>query len=95
MVAEQDGQIIGTHVLMWVLHAECWWVSPNVKHSFSVIVKLWNSVTAMAGTLGAKSLATSILDDRLMPFLKRVGATKLNGHHFVVPIKDEPSCQLR
>lgn len=86
MVVEEHGEIIACHVLMQVLHAECLWVSE--RHRTPTVSRaLWNSVQTQARKLGAKSLATAANDERVKRLLAYVGATKLEGEHYVIPME--------
>ena len=86
VVVEEDGQIIACHVLMHVLHAECLWVHPDHRHP-RVSRLLWNEVQLQAQKLGATTLATAANDDRVKRLLAYVGATKLEGEHYVIPLE--------
>lgn len=90
IVLEEDGQIIACHVLMQVLHAECLWVHPDHRQP-AVSRTLWNAVQTHARSLGATTLATAANDDRVMRLLAYVGAIKLPGEHYVIPL--EAACQ--
>lgn len=86
VVVEDDGQIIACHVLMQVLHAECLWVHPDHRKP-AVTRVLWNMVQRTAQRLGAKSIATAANDERVKRLLAYVGATKLEGEHYVIPME--------
>lgn len=87
LVVEEDGEIIACQVLMQVLHAECLWVHPAHRRA-SVTRLLWNAVQRKAQDLGARTLATAARDDRVRQLLAYVGATKLDGDHYVIQIGD-------
>lgn len=87
VVVEQDGAIIGCHVLMDILHAECLWIDPAFRGRTSVARRLWTRVQATAKALGVRTMVTSACDDRVRGLLEHVGAVKLNGDHFVVSVK--------
>lgn len=87
VVVEEHGQIIATHTLMWVLHAECLWVHPGWRGRLSVLGRLWMKVQAVARAMGARTLMTAQIPEQpILPLLQRVGAKKLDGDHFVVSI---------
>ncbi len=86
VVVEDEGQIIACHVLMHVLHAECLWVHPD-RRDPRVSRILWNAVQRHAQKLGAKSLATAANDERVKRLLAYVGATKLEGEHYVISME--------
>ena len=88
VVMEEDGTIIATQTLMWVLHAECWWVHPTWRGRLSVIRKLWASVQCVARKMGAKTLATAATDDGVRAILGRIGARQLAGIHYVIALQE-------
>lgn len=90
VVVEEAGEIIGCHVLMNVLHAECLWVHPD-RRDARVLRVLWNSVQREAQKLGAKTIATAANDDSVKRLLAYVGAQKLDGEHYVISM--EGPCQ--
>lgn len=87
IVVEKDGAIVGCHVLMSVLHAECLWIDPAFRGRPSVARRLWMAVQARAKALGAHTLVTGACDDKIRGLLAHVGATKLAGDQFVIPLK--------
>jgi GNAT superfamily N-acetyltransferase len=86
VVMEDQGVIVGCHVLTFVLHAECFWVHPAYRGA-GIAQRLWKAVQAVAQTLGAKTIATAACDDRLGRVLERMHAVKLPGDHFVLAVK--------
>ena len=44
VVVEQDGQILGCHILQPVLHAECLWIHPDHRGKTSAPGRLWRAV---------------------------------------------------
>lgn len=87
VVVEDGDQIVGCHVLMWVLHAECLWIHPDHRGKSSVGRRLWAAVQHAAASVGVPSLWTAACDARVRKLLAHVGATKLPGQHFVIPVK--------
>lgn len=87
VVVEQAGEIIATHTLMWVLHAECLWIHPAWRGRLSVLSRLWQGVQKVAARMGARTIATATCDGRLNALLARVGGQRLAGEHFVVKVK--------
>lgn len=87
VVVEKDGAIIGCHVLMNVLHAECLWIDPAFRGRPSVARRLWEGVQARAKALGARTMVTAACDDRVRGLLEHIGAIKLVGDHFVIAVK--------
>ena len=87
VVLEKDGEIIGCQILMSVLHAECMWTHPNHRTA-NVTRALWAATQAEARRMGARSLATAANDARMTRLLAYVGATKLDGEHYVIQVEE-------
>lgn len=87
VVVEKDGAIVGCHLLIDVLHVECLWIDPAFRGRPSVARRLWAAVQARAKALGAHTLVTAACDDRVRRLLAHVGATKLGGDHYVIPVR--------
>jgi len=90
VVVERNGVIVGCHVLMWMLHAECLWIHPDARGRTSVPRRLWAGVQHVAlSRWGVSALITAAIDDRVRRLLAHVGATRLPGEHYVVPLSGD------
>lgn len=87
IVVEKDGVIVGCHILLNVLHAECLWIDPACRGQSSVARRLWDAVQVKAKMLGARTIVTAACDDRIRGLLAHVGAKKLDGDHYVIPVR--------
>lgn len=93
VVVEQDGAIVGCHVLQPVLHAECLWVHPDHRGKSSVARRLWACVQRTATErFGVRSVMTAATDDRVRGLLAHVGAVVIPGEHYLLPV-EETRCQ--
>lgn len=91
VVVEQDGAIVGHHVLLRVLHAECLWIHPAHRGRSSVARRLWSAVQAEVTAAGAAGVITTAVDDPVRELLGHVGATRIPGDHYFVPIHPKGS----
>lgn len=87
VVVEDEGRIVGCHILMYLLHAECLWIHPDHRGRSSVARRLWSAVQRLATAAGATTLITAACDERVRGLLAHVGAVELPGRHYVVPLK--------
>ncbi len=87
IVVEDEGLIVGCHILMYVLHAECLWIHPDHRGKSSVARRLWGAVQRAAISCGVHALMTAACDDNVRGLLAHVGATQVPGEHFMVPVK--------
>lgn len=87
VVVEDGDTIVGCHILMWVLHAECLWIHPDHRGRSSVGRRLWSKVRELARSFGVVSMMTAACDDRVRGLLAHVGATKLDADHYVLPVR--------
>ena len=86
LVVEQGGQIVGCHVLFYLLHAECLWIRPDLRGRSTVARRLWGAVQRFAKTSGVRALITAACDDRVRGLIAHVGGTQLPGEHYVIPV---------
>lgn len=87
VVVEREGEIVGCHVLTWVLHAECLWTADAARGRGGVARRLWATVQRTIREMGASGVVTSALDERVKGLLAHVGAIPLPGDHFVIALK--------
>lgn len=87
VVVEDDGAIVGCHVLFTMLHAECLWIHPEHRGRASAARRLWAAVQDEARAIGATALITGAANDRVRGLLAHVGATPLPVDQYVVPIQ--------
>lgn len=88
VVVERDDRIVGCHVLIPYWHVECLWIAEEDRGHGSVARRLWSEVQRIARELGAKCVLTAAIDERVRGLLAHVGATKLPGDHYVVPLRE-------
>lgn len=86
VVVENDGEIVGCHVLMEVVHAECLWIHPAHRGKSSVARRLWNRVKEQANAIGVKAINTSACSRDVEQLLEHVGACRLDGAHYSVKV---------
>lgn len=87
VVVEQGAAIVGCHVLIPYWHVECLWIAPEARGRGGVARRLWGAVQRVARDLGVHVVLTAAMDDRVRGLLAHVGATKLPGDHYVVPLR--------
>jgi len=89
VAVEDDGVIVGCHVLVPVLHAELLWIHPAYRKRSSVARRLWAAVKQTAiDRFGAVGFQTAAIDDEVRGLLSHVGAVPLPGDHYMVPLKE-------
>ncbi len=87
VVVEDGEKIVGCHLLIPYWHLECLWIDAKSRGNGGVARKLWRAVQNAAIALGAKSVLTAAIDDRVRGLLSHVGAVRLPGDHYVVPMR--------
>lgn len=84
IVVEDEGVILGCHILQPVLHAEGLWIHPDHRGRVSVARRLWSAVQRNAKEhFGADWFATGAASDDVCRLLEHVGAVKLPDHYMV------------
>ena len=90
VVVEREGEIVGCHALVPVLHAECLWVHPDYRGKAAVPRRLWIGVrTSAREEFGVRSFATTALNEDIRRLLEHVQATKLDGDHYMVSVEEK------
>lgn len=87
VVVERQGEIVGCHVLMQMLHAECLWVHPEHRGKASVARRLWSGVQEVARGCGVHAIVTHAVDDTVRGLLAHVGAEPIVGEAYMVPVQ--------
>lgn len=87
VVVERNGEIIGSDLLVPVLHAECLWVHPEHRGKASVARRLWPAIRQAAREeFGVRSFAAVGVTKEVEGLLVHCHAKKLDGEHFIVPV---------
>lgn len=88
VVVEQDGHLVGCHVLVSLLHAECVWIHPDHRGKASVARRLWASVQRTAREVfGADHVITHATDDRVRGLVAHLGGRALPGEAYIVSVR--------
>lgn len=88
VVVERDGAIVGCHVLMYILHAECLWLAESERGKGTAARRLWCAVRRQARALGARAFWTAAVDDKVRGLLEHVSAVPVPGAHYCVPVSE-------
>lgn len=87
IVAERGGAVVGCQALWPQWHLDGLWIAPGDRGRTSVARRLWRAVQLTASALGIRVAWTSATDDRVRHLLETVGATPVEGDHYLVPMK--------
>lgn len=89
VVVEQDGTVVGCHVLQVILHAECLWVHPDHRGKASVARRLWSRVRSeVREHYGLPGFITMAVSAPVRQLLAHVDATHVVGETYFVPVGD-------
>lgn len=89
VVVEDEGRLVGCHVLLSVVHAECLWIHPDHRTKSSVARRLWAAVqTTVVEQFGATAFVTAAIDDRVRGLIAHVGGVPLPGEAYVITLKE-------
>ena len=84
VVEDPDGRIIGTWTFIQMLHAECVWIAPDHRGNAGVVRQLLTGLRDTAKARNLQVVATSAVTDEVKALLEHLGATKLEGDHYVM-----------
>lgn len=88
LVVEDAGVIVGCWAVIRYVHVEGLWIAPSARRKASVGRRLWLGLQKLAQHLGATSVLTGAMSDDVRALLDHVGATKLPGDHYVMPMRE-------
>jgi hypothetical protein len=87
VIVEDRGQLVGCHVLVPVVHAECLWIHPAHRGKTSVARRLWTGVQReVREHFQARGFATAAISEDVRRLLQHVQAEPIPGQHFMVRI---------
>ncbi len=86
IVVEDEGEIVGTWALIPYYHVECFWISEKHRKLGGVAKGLFQFMFGLLRSMGVKSVWTASVDEKVDKFIIRLGAVKLPGNHFALPI---------
>lgn len=92
LVVEQDGEIVGTWVLLRMAHVECFWVAPAHRGKAGVAARLLRSMRGLLGEWGVRAPITGSVSPDVTSMIERLGGIRLPGEHFALPLEGLP-CQ--
>jgi len=87
VVEDDEGQIVGCWGCYSILHVEGLWIREDHRRKGSVGRRLWTAMRAFLVAKGAGGAVTASMDHDVTAMLERVGARKLPGEHFYVPVR--------
>lgn len=86
VVVERDGEVVGHHILLPVLHVEHLWIHPADRGKTAVARALWTEVQKAARGRGVTGVWTTCDDDRVRRLLEHVQATRVQGDHYLIAL---------
>jgi hypothetical protein len=92
VVVEQDGAIVGTLLLLRLLHAECLWIAPAHRRKASVFRRLKAALWRYGRADGYRTVWASALSPEMQAVLGKLGS-ELPGEHYVMSIQGEQVCR--
>ena len=88
VVVEQDGAVVGTWVLLRVIHAECVWIADPHRKQGKVARFLLSAMARVARSWGAQNVMTAAVSEDVEALIERIGGVRVPGSHFVVPVTE-------
>lgn len=86
-VVEQDGEIIGCVATILTLNAHGLWISKAHRGKGAVGRHLRRGLTNIAYSYGTSAVMTSAENPQMHKLLEHLGAKKLNGSHYFLPLE--------
>jgi hypothetical protein len=93
IVVERNQEIVGTWIVLRLVHVECCWIAPSLRGKGSVAGRLLAGMTAAARRWGATAVWTAAVSEDVKALIQRLDGRALPGEHFVIPVvSEESSC---
>ena len=86
LVVEDGAEIIGTWVLVYLPHVECFWVAPEHRKKAGVAARLLREMQRLTRICGAPAPITGSVSPEVTAFIERLHGVKLPGEHFSLPL---------
>lgn len=89
VVVEQGDQVVGCHVLVWVLHCECVWIHPAHRGKGSVARRLWAAVERTARDVWrSRTVLTTVTTESVRRLVAHLGGVPVPGDQYVITVKE-------
>lgn len=87
LVVEEGDEIIGTWMLLKVVHAECIWIAPKHRGTFGVAKRLIKGMRELASSWGVQSVVTGSVDPKVTDLILRLGGKPMPCESFILPVE--------
>lgn len=89
LVVEQDGAIVGTWVLMRLVHAECVWIAPAHRGRGRVAARLVQFMRERARAWQVRAVLGHPVDAAVVALIEKLRGTRLPGVPYLIPVDHE------
>lgn len=87
VVVVEDGEtVVGCWALIPYVHVEGVWIAPAHRGRGSVARRLLSGMRRAAQAMGVSTVMTAAISDDVRELLAHLGATKLPGEHYALPV---------
>lgn len=87
LVVEDGDEIVGSWVLLQVVHAECVWIRPSHRARFGVVSRLLRGMSRIASDWGARRVVTGAVSPEVTDLITRLGGVPMPCASFVLPVR--------
>ncbi len=88
-VVEDEGRIVGVWCGLRMMHAECFWIAPEYRGQFGVIMRLWRGLVETAKRWGVSRMETASMNPHVSDMIRRWGGVPVTWEAYIVPIVSE------
>jgi alkylation response protein AidB-like acyl-CoA dehydrogenase len=86
LVVEDGAAIIGTWVLLRMVHVECFWIAPAHRGKAGVAARLLRTMRGLLPAWGSTCPITGSVTPEMTSMIERLGGIKLPGDQFALPM---------
>lgn len=87
IVVEDADRIVGTWLMVRIVHAECIWIAPDYRGVFGVAKRLLKGMREIATAWGVDRVVTGSLTPHVTDLISRLGGTPMPCESFVLPVR--------
>jgi hypothetical protein len=93
VVVEDGARIVGTWIVVPVVHVECCWIAEDYRKTGSVARRLLRGMREAVSLWGASSVMTGAVSDEVRALIAKLHGRLVPGEQYVIPLNGATPCQ--
>lgn len=93
VVEDEHGEIIAVTSAFSMVHLEGTQIAAAHQGKAAAARRLLEGIAHLGKRMGVRRMVTASINEPVAAFLERMGAERLPGEHWVLPMREERRCQ--